>query len=108
MKLARGALSLALLLAGCGSPATHYFTLSAVSPESSPRAMACPGPPIAVQHVLLPAMLDRQSMVLAAGPNELKISSQNRWAAPLDDMIGRVLADDLRQRLPVGGSTRAG
>jgi uncharacterized lipoprotein YmbA len=32
--------------------------------------------------------------------NRLQISEEDRWAAPLDEMIRRVLSDDLARRLP--------
>ena len=104
MTLARIVLLIALALAGCGSPPTHFYTLTSVAP-AVPGAAApspCGGPPIAVRRVLLPDMLDRQSLVRAQGQaaDRLDISSQDRWAAPLDRMTQRVLAEDLRERLP--------
>lgn len=41
-------------------------------------------------------------MVRADGPDRIDISNQDRWAAPLDDIIRHVLAEDLRDRLPAG------
>ena len=41
-------------------------------------------------------------MVSSSGPNSLTISNQDRWAAPLDQMIQSVIAEDLRDRLPAG------
>jgi uncharacterized lipoprotein YmbA len=50
--------------------------------------------------VHLPEELDRLEMVSALGANRLALRSEDRWAAPLDDMSRRVLAQDLAQRLP--------
>jgi hypothetical protein len=33
--------------------------------------------------------------VLATGPNEIRLDELNRWAAPLGDNIGRVVAENL-------------
>ena len=39
-------------------------------------------------------------MVLKSAGYTLAVNSQIRWAEPLGDMIGRVLSEDLGQRLP--------
>ncbi len=98
------ALMLVVLLTGCAGPATHFYTLSSVAPAraGSAAARGCAGAPVMVRHVLLPGVLDRQALVMANGPDEIGISATARWAAPLDQMIGRVLAEDLRARLPAG------
>jgi uncharacterized protein len=88
-----------LMLAGCGSsPRTQYFTL-AVAPGTGEdhRAMSSP---VTVASVNLPASLDRSAMVRRTGANTMAVSGQDRWAAPLDDMIRRVLSQDLAMHLP--------
>jgi uncharacterized lipoprotein YmbA len=95
------ALGLALLLASCGSPPTHYYTLTADPPGMSGEGgYGHSGTPIIVGHVELPGDLDRDGLVTRIGANRLNVSDQDRWAGPLDQMIQRVLASDLRQRLP--------
>ncbi len=93
-----------LLLTGCGGPPDHFYTLAAVAPAEAPAAGAagCAGSPVSVNRVLLPEILDRQSIVRTDGADRVDISSQDRWAAPLDGMIRGVLAADLRDRLPPG------
>lgn len=86
------------LLAGCGNPPMHYFMLAS-APGNAPAA-SVKGPPIQVRSVGLPALLDRQSLVVATSRTGVAISGQDRWAAPLDGMIQTVLAADLRTRLP--------
>jgi uncharacterized lipoprotein YmbA len=86
------------LLFACGSPRTHYYTLS---PIGSVRPAADEGQPLKLGQVIVAAALDRDSLVEWSGSGELKISEQNRWAAPLDGMIRGVVAEDLRERLPV-------
>ena len=41
-------------------------------------------------------------MVRMTGPNSVQISETDRWSAPLDEMLGNVLAEDLVARLPEG------
>lgn len=86
-------------LTACGSsPPTHFYTLDPV-PPGRPRASLA-GPPIEVGRVILPPDLDRLSIVTRAGPGRLAVSGEDRWAAPLDGMVQRVLAADLAARLP--------
>jgi uncharacterized lipoprotein YmbA len=90
-----------LPLAGCGgSPPTHFFTLQPVVPQS--RTPQAGGGPVQVVAVHIPAALDRQQMVRHPPSGELQVSNQNRWGAPLDEIIQRVLTQDLAARLPRG------
>ena len=92
-------LILALLLAACGSsPKTHYFTLAPV--EESGEEKLSIALPVMVAEVHLPRSLDRREMVRRTGENTVEISDQDRWSAPLGDMIQRVLSEDLASRLP--------
>lgn len=90
-----------LLLAGCGSsPPTQHYTLDPV-PARQPAA-AVSGTPIKVVAVHIPSSLDREEMVREGADHKVEVSDQNRWSAPLDQMIQRVLTEDLAQRLPPG------
>jgi uncharacterized protein len=92
-------LLLMLTLAGCGSsPKTRFYTLD---PVDGARATSG-GAPIQLGHVALPGALDRQSIVTHATGNRVDISDQERWAAPLDELVRRALAADMRARLPNG------
>jgi hypothetical protein len=93
--------ALALLtLAGCASsPPTRYFALDP-APPAAPAANQAAGEPVKVDAVHLPPALDRDSMVRGESDNQLQISSQDRWAGDLGEMIRRVLTQDLAQRLP--------
>ena len=51
---------------------------------------------------MLPGALDRPQIARRLGPNQLDYAEYDRWAGPLDEMIRRVLAVDLRPRLPAG------
>ncbi|MBW4025179.1 MAG: membrane integrity-associated transporter subunit PqiC [Proteobacteria bacterium] len=98
------ALLLVLLLAACGSPQTQYFSLQPVSPGDAAAVLAGAAPakvaPIVIRHVILPATLDRLSMVSVGSQGELVISDRNRWAAPLDGMVQSTLAAELATLLP--------
>ncbi len=94
----RTALVFCLLLgvAGCSSPDPTYYTLIAVP------GTALPGPAVSVEvrRPGLAGYLDRSDIVLKSASYKLAVNSQLRWAEPLGDMVGRVLSEDLSQRLP--------
>ncbi len=92
----RGALLAGLALAACGStPEPRVFTLVPM-PGAAPVA----GPStVAVRSVGLAKYLDRPQIVRSANDVELHVTDLERWAEPLGDMIGRVLVDNLSQRL---------
>jgi uncharacterized protein len=93
-------LALALILAGCGgSPKTNFYTLDPV-PGARADLPHHRESPIIVGHVDLPAELDRQSLVTHGPGSTIDVSDQNRWAAPLDELIRRAFTSDLRTRLP--------
>lgn len=90
-----------LTLAACASsPPTRFYALNPVAPGASPQPAA--GTPVKIDAVHIPPALDRNSMVLGESSNQLDISSQDRWAGDLGEMIRRVLTEDLAQRLPSG------
>jgi uncharacterized protein len=92
----------ALLLAGCGaSPPSKFYVLTA-DPAPPQRAAAAIGSTIALGRVSLPGALDRPSIARRRGGNEIFYAEEERWAGPLDDMVRRVLADDLATRVPAG------
>jgi uncharacterized lipoprotein YmbA len=62
---------------------------------------------IKVVHPGLAGYLDRSDIVLKQANFHVDVDSQVRWGEPLADMIGRVLAQDLSQRLP-GSSVFSG
>jgi uncharacterized lipoprotein YmbA len=95
----RALLALPVLLPACASPEPEYFRLSAV-PGATRRSRRRV---VELRSVGLPRYLDRAEILRAAGPNRLDLLSGDRWGEPLAEMIGRVLGQDLTQRLP--GST---
>lgn len=94
---------LVLTLTACASsPPTRYFALDAVAPGSGPAQDrgAAAGAPVKIDAVHIPPALDRDSIVSGESGNQLQISSQDRWAGDLGEMIRRVLTQDLAARLP--------
>jgi uncharacterized lipoprotein YmbA len=55
---------------------------------------------VQIASVHIPPALDRQEMVRETAPHQLDVSDQNRWGGALDNMIQRVLTQDMAQRLP--------
>jgi uncharacterized protein len=94
--------TLATLTAGCAStPPSRFYTLSSTAgPAGAAHAAAtpaatAPGLAVEVGPVLVPALVDRPQIVVSAGANEVRLEEFNRWATPLQDMLARVIADNL-------------
>lgn len=101
-------LALLTTLAGCAaqSPKTHYYSLSVEEPpapagEASP-ASTTPVTRVSVTRVGIPALVDRPQIVSGTAANSVDISDFHRWAEPLQEAIGRVVAGDLARRLGPG------
>jgi uncharacterized lipoprotein YmbA len=91
-----GGIAVVALLTGCASSAPlRYYTLSEVPPATEPTSTV---PAIRVGRVRIPGELDRSELVQRIDATRLKIAEQDRWAAPLDEMIRRVLLADLQTR----------
>jgi uncharacterized lipoprotein YmbA len=88
------------LTAGCASsPPLHYYTLTEV-PAESRLAAAGDTVPVRLDRVTIPTELDRSQLVRRIDATRLQIIEGERWAAPLEDTIRRVLSGDLAARLP--------
>jgi uncharacterized protein len=83
----------AAVAAGCASsPPTRFYTLaSTASADGSPAVRDG----ILVGPVTVPAAVNRPQFVAQVAPNRVEIEEFDRWAAPLDDSIERVVAADL-------------
>jgi uncharacterized protein len=90
---------------GCGSsPSAHFFALS----PSPPRATAAPQAPvqpvalrtIRLRRPSIPGYLDRPEIVRSVVGYRVGVGANERWGGPLDEMIGRVLAQDIERRVP--------
>ena len=89
-----------LVMSGCGSsPPLRYYTLTEV-PATNRISTVANTLPVRVDRVTIPAELDRSQLVRRIDPTRLQIIDNDRWAAPLEDTIRRVLSADLAARLP--------
>jgi len=103
-RLAAPLVALLILLAGCGSsPPSKFYVLTA-DPVPQRAGGSAAGNTVALGRITLPGALDRPQIARRRGGNEIVFSEEERWAGPLDDMMRRVLADDLAARLPAGVS----
>jgi uncharacterized lipoprotein YmbA len=101
VKLPAIAVVCTMLVACASSPPMHYYTLTETSAPSRlevPEGMT----PVRLDRVTLPTELDRSQIVRRLGSTQLQIVENERWAAPLDETIRRVLSNDLTARLPQG------
>ena len=89
-------LSIALIAAaaaGCASsPPTRFYTLSSMA-TAGDGAVVSGG--VLVGPVTIPTGVDRPEFLAQVAPNRVEIEDFERWAAPLYDSIGRVIAGDL-------------
>jgi uncharacterized lipoprotein YmbA len=97
----RGVLVLALAappsFAGCGSsPEPVFYALAPTRGVTAPLAIHA----IRIRRPGLAGYLDRPEIVRGVVDFRLGVTSNERWGEPLDAMLGRVLAEDLDQRVP--------
>lgn len=92
---------LCALMAGCGTTAPpRYYTLAAVPPSVGAPATAVVPARIVVGPVNLPDYLDRRPIVTRDSAYAVHLATNDYWAAPLQDMVPRILVADLAARLP--------
>jgi len=97
------AIVLLSLLPACLGPRTEssrYYTL----PEAA-QAPAAPAPPagapsLGLGPITLPPYLARPELATRLGPERIAYAADDRWAAPLEDLLVRALAEGLRTGLP--------
>ena len=80
------------LAAGCTSAPSKFYTLNATARSDGSSAANYS---IIVGPVSVPAEVDRPQFTVQVAPNQVAVDEFNRWAAPLNDNIARVVAEDL-------------
>lgn len=90
------ALGLTMAAAACASPDPAMYTLRPVAGTPAASRIGA----VKLARPGLAGYLDRPEIVRNSDTNRLSLRSGERWGEPLGDMIGRVLAEDLTQRLP--------
>ena len=94
MKLASWFALTAGLLAGCsGTPETRYLLLSATHHRTASGGVRASR--LTLATVRMPGLLDRPQLVQATSDNTLAVREYDRWAEPLDQMVARVLRENL-------------
>ena len=87
-----------IILGGCASTEpSNFYVLSPVQAiANGPDAgRSLPGVTIGVGPIEIAQYLDRPQMVSRSSQNELILAEFDKWAEPLKDNIGRVLAENL-------------
>jgi hypothetical protein len=92
-------LALAGLPAACASPNPVLYVLA---PEPGPTHAGAPRI-VALRAIAIPHYLERSQIVRSSEGYRMDVLSNEWWGEPLDAMIGRILVQELNQRLP--GST---
>jgi uncharacterized lipoprotein YmbA len=100
LRIAIVALSLGLLLGCSHSPPTRFFTLDPITPMQPAKALS--GPPLRIDHVSIPSVMDRPELVREYAADQLKVDDFNHWGAPLGDLMRATLVEDLTTRLASG------
>ena len=97
MKQAARAMLLLVSLSACGtSPEPSYYSLATIPGTASPTI----SPTIKIHRPTLATYLDRPEFIEQKNDFQITIDDINYWAEPIDRMFERIMADDLRQRLP--------
>jgi uncharacterized protein len=91
---------LCLSLGACGSsPEPVYYAMTAVTAARVPPPTPTWAHLIKVRRPQLAGYLDRAEVVSGISRFRLRIAGGDSWSEPLGDMTGRILAEDLAERL---------
>jgi uncharacterized lipoprotein YmbA len=86
----------ALFLAACsGSEPTRFYTLSGFADTQTTTTAPIRSDAIGVGPVSLPRYLDRPQIVSRDGPYRIQLAEFDSWGEPLEDLVPRVLAQNL-------------
>lgn len=96
MRARIAAFGLGLLVFGCSSPDPRYYSL-----ETQPgQPLHSPARTVIVRSVPVARYLERNEIVRSLQDGRIRVSDDDWWGEPLRNMLQRVLAADLAQRLP--------
>jgi hypothetical protein len=82
---------------GCTSAPVRYYTLTAPPDQTLPASGAALTIDVRVVHT--PPQLNRAELMVRAGPTEVTLLENERWASPVDDEIKDALRLELQRRL---------
>lgn len=81
-----------VVVVGCASAPSRFYTLnSTATGDGVPEAHYG----VVVGPVSVPEEVDRPQFTVQVAPNRVAVDEFNRWAAPLNDNIARVIAGNL-------------
>jgi hypothetical protein len=86
----------AVIAAGCASAPSRFYTLNSTAKSDGSPAVNYR---IIVGPVSVPAEFDQPQFTVQVAPNQIAVDEFNRWAAPLNENIARVVAEDLTMLL---------
>ena len=90
-----------LALSGCASsPPTRLYVVPSLTDTATAPPLAPHDLTLGVAPVTLPPYLDRPQIVTRAGRSRLVLAEFDQWAAPLQDTVARVLAENLSLLIP--------
>ena len=89
-------LALATLPAACSSPNPNLYVLANVP---GPTHIGAPRV-IQLRAIAIAHYLERSQIVRSSEGYRMDVLSNDWWGEPLDSMMGRVLVEELNQRLP--------
>jgi uncharacterized lipoprotein YmbA len=81
--------------AGCRSPQSHLYTLSAGAAAAGKAVESTSNLSVIVGPVSIPAIVDNPQIAVSVGANQVRLDEFNRWASPLQNNIAHVVADNL-------------
>jgi uncharacterized protein len=85
-----------LAVASCASPDPKLYTIAAL-----PGSVLSGAPKVVALHgVGVAQYLQRSPIVMSSGDYRVALRANAWWGEPVDAMLGRVLVEDLAQRLP--------
>lgn len=89
-------LSLAACLPSAQPDRTQFYALTAkAAPDAALGGPGLEQISLGVGPLRIPGYLDREEIVTRAGDTRYEVSQNDRWIEPLDESIGRVLAQNL-------------
>src|SRR5215472_1900713 len=83
---------LSTLISGCASKPAHFYSLDAAAAKDGAAPVDCA---VLVGPVFIPSAADRPQFMVVTGPNRVEIDEFNRWNAPLNESVARVVSRDL-------------
>lgn len=89
------------VVAGCTSPPTDFYTLRPTVTATEGAPVQDSGLRVGLEPVSVAGFLERPELVTVRGDGAVDVAATEAWAAPMDEMVTLVLAEDLASALGV-------